>query len=270
MISTQFEDEVHAYQAFVKKNFHLLGSNYQLITEQYVINSGIIDMLAYNKEKECLAIIELKNIKVDSSVVSQVLRYYRELKNKYIDNYIISNPPEMIIISVDFDENFTITYNMPIHLYQMNIKNNNIIFNKVIPYVEDFNNNIYADKRTELKTSRNNMLFTISKKQKILANNIIKYLKLIFINNQLPLDKFNIINSNDHIDILYDKIVAKVTFPRAWFSDHIQLSIYNRLYKYYNFNIGTDNDPAVKKVQKLKTMTKFNINDIPRCFKRLV
>ena len=255
-----FEDEVHVYQTFVRNNFSLLGNNYRIIKEQYVINSGIIDILAYNTINKCLVIIELKNICIGNSVISQVMKYYKEIKNKYIENYDIINTPEIIIIAPEFDKRFIITNNLPIKLFIMNIDliYNYTIFSRFFPIIEDsINDNIINQ---ELKLNKKRSVI-ISNEQQLLVNKIIFILQKIFDN------KLKILKLDNHIDIIYEKIIMKINFPAAWFDEYVQISIYNRLKNYININLFYD--PAIKKISNLKTMIKINIIDIPNFLKNI-
>lgn len=252
-----FNDEIHEYQTFIRQNFNLLGNQYEIIKEQCIINSGIIDILAYNKERQCLAIIELKNIKIDSKVNIQVLKYYLELQNKYVFNYEILNPPEIFIIAPEFDSNFTVTSDMPpITLLQITLDNNNIICNRIIPKIKDINKNNIINQEIIIKNKKS---VNINLNQKILTKNIIKILKAIFIKKH-ALEEFKILESDDHIDILCPKIIAKIKYPRQWFADHIQLCLYK---KYFNINLNLNYDPNIKKIYQLKNMIKLDIINIP-------
>lgn len=255
-----FEDEIHVYQTFVRKNFSLLGNNYELIKEQYVIKSGIIDMLAYNKQNKCLTIIELKNICIDDSVLSQVIKYYKEIKNKYIDNYDIINTPEIIIIAPEFDKFFTITNDLPIKLFIMTIDpiHQYTIFSRFFPIIESMN--AFNIINQELKLNKKKSII-ISNNQQFLVNKIIYILKQYFD------DKLKILKLDNHIDIIYEKIIMKITFPTSWFDNYLQINIYNRLKNYININLFYD--PAIKKISTLKTVTKINIDDIPTFLKNI-
>lgn len=259
-----FEDEVHVYQTFVRNNFSLLGSNYKLIQEQYAIKSGIIDMLAYDMNKECLVIIELKNVKIkDTKVLSQVMRYYNELKDKYIENYIITNLPEIIIIAPDFANNFFIYNNMPIKLIQMYYDNmqKQVIYLRFFPHTEDFSYDIETDKKLILTKKQKTIL--ISKEQQLLIDKIINNIKNIY----KASESLKIINYDDHIDILNGKIIAKIIFSKGWFDNTVQLNIYKNYKQKFDATLFTY-DPAVYKAKFFKTLIKLTVIDVPSFLKR--
>lgn len=244
-----FDDEVHVYQTFVRNNFNLLGANYEIIKEQFVINSGIIDILAYNKIEQRLVIIELKNIITTNKVLAQAMKYYNEIKFSTINNYEINNTPEIIIIAPEFDKNFRLYNEVPTQLIQLDYDNKNkqIIYSRFFP-----NKPVEKQELTisEKKTTSINYV------QKQLANNIINQLKKLY-DNQLK-----VITYNDHIDILSKKMLLKITFSTDWFNNDLQLNVYNNLL--YNINKNSlIYDPAIKKISHLKTMLKLKVNNVP-------
>jgi len=250
-----FEDEVHVYQTFVRNNFNLLGNNYEIIKEQFVINSGIIDILAYNKEEHRLVVVELKNVLTTDKVLLQAMKYYTEIKYKTIDNYEIDNTPEIIIIAPEFDRNFILYNEIPTKLIQLDYDNKH---NQII-YLRFFPNSYINDQTLYIPKKKN---ITINYVQKLLANDIINKLKNIY-NDQLK-----IITYDDHIDILSKKMLAKITFLPNWFNNNLQLNIYNNFKGNINKHLLIY-DPAVKKVNCLKTMTKLIINDVPQFLKEI-
>lgn len=254
-----FEDEVHSYQAFIRDNFSLLGNNYIIIQEQYTIKSGIIDILAYNKLDECLVIIELKNVKIDIQVLSQVMKYYYELKDKYIEDYIISNPPEIIIIAPEFAANFFIYNNMPVKLLQIDYddKNNRIVYSRIFPHIEDFTEE-NIDKKIFLKKQKT---VIINQEQQQFIDKIIKCVQ------QFYAKKLKIIYNNNCVNILSNKIIAKIVIPNKWFDNTLQLVIYKNFVKSFIQNDFLY-DPVIHKVQMFKTMAKLTIIDIPSFIKK--
>ncbi|AEO93325.1 gp54 [Bacillus phage G] len=78
MMNSNFFDEVHDFQRFVRQNVKLLG-NYLIISEQlYMRNdeTGILDMLAVDNDSKVLTIIEIKNDITTDKNVWQPIRYY--------------------------------------------------------------------------------------------------------------------------------------------------------------------------------------------------
>ena len=252
-----FEDEVHIYQTFVRNNFNLLGNNYKIIKEQVIIQSGIIDILAYNEDKQRLVIVELKNIITTDKVLAQVMKYYNEIKNKNIHNYEINNSPEIIIIAPEFDKNFMLYNNVPTQLIQLDYDNinNQIIYTRFFP-----NKKLNTDKNLSIKNKKTTF---VNYEQKLLAKNIINRIKQIYKDKQLK-----IISYDDHIDILYKKILIKITFSNQWFNNEIQLNIYNNFIQNIN-NLALNYDPAIKKINYLKTMIKLQITNIPQFLKEV-
>ena len=250
-----FEDEIHVYQSFIRNNFDLLGKNYEIIKEQFVIQSGIIDILAYNKDYQRLAIIELKNIITTDQVLSQVMKYYNEMKNKYINNYIITDLPEIIIIAPEFDKKFNLyIQNIDIKLIQIDYDNinNHIIYTRFFP---NTNLNISNEKELFFKNKKN---IDINIEQKILINNIINKIKQIYKDKQLK-----IINCDDHIDILHKKMIVKIIYSTKWFDNTVQLNIYNNFIKPITKSM-IEYDPSIKKFNFLKRIIKLSINNIPQ------
>ena len=266
-----FDDEVHAYQTFVREHFYLLGDQYQIIQEQYPVKHGLIDILAYNSERECLTIIELKNITISSDVLTQVMKYFNELKFKYIDNYSINNTPEIIVISPEFDKNFYVYKDMPIKLIQMyyDTDQNNIIYKDFIPRIEEFNaefdstSNFDLHKFSPLKLPR---VVNKTLQQELIIKKIINQIKQLYTVEEDYTNSVNIIEVSNKIDIMFKKIIAKIIIPNKWFDDSLQLIIYKRFIK--PFDLTTFNyDPNIKKIQWMKTYVKLTISDVPQFLK---
>lgn len=245
-----FEDEVHVYQTFVRNNFSLLGANYEIIQEQFIINSGIIDILAYNKNEKRLVIIELKNVLTTDKVLLQAMKYYNEIKFSTINDYEINNTPEIIIIAPEFDKNFMLYNEVPTQLIQLDYDNKR---NQII-YLRFFPNKHIEEKELIISEKKN---INANYIQKQLANNIINQLKKLY-DNQLK-----IITYDDHIDILSKKMILKIVFPVGWFNNDLQLNVYNNFMYDINKNLLMY-DPAIKKINYLKTVIKLKVNNVPR------
>lgn len=82
----QFDDEIHAYQNFVKQNINILG-NIVLISEQLYIKNiktnktSFIDMLALDLKEKRLIILELKNTIARDGIIGQSIKYYDFILN---------------------------------------------------------------------------------------------------------------------------------------------------------------------------------------------
>lgn len=242
----RFADEVHSYQTFVKNNLHQI--NYELIEEQFKVNKGFIDILAYNRQAERLAIIELKNPKANIKAVSQGIRYYLQLKNVNLNGYELVSPPEVVIIAPNFESNITLPDTPVINLIRMNYDDDKDCV--YIEYIKPNTNvtNIETDDKPTIQ---------IPFEQRMLAKRIITHIQSLY---GKPLE---IIDDNLHINILDRKLVAKIIFNRDWFNNYITLNIYKRFIKPINKST-IQFDPAIMKYNFSKTMTKLIISDLPQ------
>ena len=250
----QFKDEVHDYQSFIVDNFKKIGKNYEIIQEQFAINNGIIDILAYNNKNKNFVIIELKNIKVNESIISQVDRYYQAVTNLKIDDYFIQHNPEIIVIAPEFKEDFSLSYKLPIKLLQIYKDNKKVICKKhKINYIKKV-----SIKRVQ--TVKKKKTIFISEKQKYITDNLIKLIKSFY------KEELSILDKNDHIDIIDKKIIIKIIFPKRWFVETITVNLYKNFIKPFTVN-NFISDPTIKTVTQLKNVIKLSIYDIPQFFK---
>lgn len=83
----KFNDEVHAYQKFVRENIKKLG-NLTIISEQLLIkdiDKGFIDVLALDVSNKQIVVLELKNSSAGDDIVGQSIKYYDFLKRAEVD-----------------------------------------------------------------------------------------------------------------------------------------------------------------------------------------
>jgi len=77
-LKTNFFNEVHDFQSFILNNIYLVG-RYEIVSQQTTISgneTGIVDILAIDKEKNQLTVIELKNTSTSDKSIWQPIRYF--------------------------------------------------------------------------------------------------------------------------------------------------------------------------------------------------
>lgn len=74
----KFNDEVHAYQSFVRKNIKSLGQ-LTIISEQLLIKDiekGFIDVLTLDTLSKQIVVLELKNVSAGDDIIGQSIKYF--------------------------------------------------------------------------------------------------------------------------------------------------------------------------------------------------
>ena len=193
-----FIDEVHDYQSFIKNNFYLLGSQYNIIQEQFHVKNSILDILAYNQLEERLVIIELKNPKASYKAIAQIVRYYQYLKDSQLDNYIISRVPECLLVAPAFSSKNQNILNTYLNNNKLLKKKNSLDFtlnNKKRTKSFVTNLNISSNNPSTYETSFNNSIFDLKSPQlkninisNILQNKVLVHLRPKSDYNKIKLD----------------------------------------------------------------------------------
>ena len=246
----KFTDEIHSFQSFVVSNFNLLG-NYKIIKEQFSIGKYRLDILAYNYDKQSLAIVELKNPDINCNVVGQCIDYYEILKDKLIDGYDILEEPEIIIIAPEISSRIIVPENICIRIIKMN-------YDEIHDYVNIENVKPYKQKNSVMKK-----VIHVEQEQYDIPDkykpNILK-----IINNVQKLydEKLEIIISGLKISILLNKIIIKIILSKKWFDDTFEINIYKNFIKQYD-RLSFQYDPNVIKINFYKTFVKLKVRGIP-------
>ena len=246
-----FFDEVHDYQQFIMNNFPLLGNQYEIVQEQFHVKNAFIDILAYNKQNECLTIIELKNPIAYTKAVSQIIKYYYYIKDMKLDTYNIINVPECFIIAPRFNSKIILPEIPIIHLFKMDQQ-----YSEFIDITNEYMHNSVLHSNIKKKPTA-----IVTNKDKLLIKQLIYHIQKFYDNKLVITEKDN------QTIIFYDKrIIIKITIPLGWFNDNIELVITDRFIKPYTYQ-QFRYDPAIRKIKEYKTMIKLLINDIPQFLK---
>lgn len=163
-------NEYDDYQDYVATNLKQFDDNLEIIQEQLRIEDSLLDILCYNKEEECLVIIELKNKIATTSVLGQAINYYHLVIESGIKEEIerqkgksIKDKPKVLILANKFDEDLinTIEYidGIDIKLYIFNndigkqeiVKDNykNIRYN--LQYIDKSKDKLFEKIRKEIE-----------------------------------------------------------------------------------------------------------------------
>ena len=244
-----FIDEVHDYQSFIKNNFYLLGSQYNIIQEQFHVKNSILDILAYNQLEERLVIIELKNPKAPYKAIAQIVRYYQYLKDSQLDNYIISRVPECLLVAPAFSSKIILPEFPIIRCFQMDYE-----YAEFKDITHQFKTESVINLDVKLKPSLH-----ISPSTKSLIFKIKKRLLNIY-NDQLVIAEQN--NQISFLSTQNKKIVAKIIIPYDWFTNYIDLVLYNRFIKPFD-RLTFMYDPSIYKYSFNKSMVRLKVIDIP-------
>lgn len=117
---------------FLVKNWHQteLGKNYlifeeegELVGQQYLTDTGNIDILAISKDKKELLVIELKKGRISDNVVGQIQRYMGYVQEELAEK---DQAVKGIIIALDDDlrirRALSVTKNIEFYRYQVSFK----------------------------------------------------------------------------------------------------------------------------------------------------
>lgn len=250
-MSILFIDEIHDYQFFVVSHFFLLGNSYSIIREQFPVKNAFIDILAYDKYQERLIIIELKTPQATNKAISQIVRYFNYLKDCQLDSYIISDIPECWIIAPTFKK--------------INLPERPIIklleFNSEYTSFNDVTYKFYQSSILFTNIKRSRSLLGITPEINLLVQRIITLICMRY-------NDIKMVEQNNKITILdkaTKRIIAKIIIPFNWFTNYIELLLFNIIKDKIIFDaIQMQYDPAIQKVLYYKNFTKLQIKDIPR------
>lgn len=248
----KFDDEVHDYQNFVKRNINVLG-NFILLSEQLYIKNiqnnkkSFIDMLALDLNTKRLVILELKNTTAQDGIIGQSIRYYDFISNSSdvlkellfkkqdeinFDIDQINYNPKVLLIVPDFNEqvlrSLLYVHNIEIDVIKFNAIQKSNYFEIVKEVYEpqecyeelDYEINGQAAKEWNYDEYLNCGHETT---KILLLKHFINFIKNLCLEKN---KKFNIYFYENKITIMVDKKVwGHIAMKRKLFDNSLELSI---------------------------------------------
>jgi len=128
---TEFALEKHLEDFLVKnwkqtelgKDYDIYEENGELIGQQYLSDTGPLDILAISKDKQTLLVVELKKGRASDKVVGQIQRYMGYVQDTLLEE---SQSVRGVIIALENDlrirRALSVTSNIDFYRYQINFK----------------------------------------------------------------------------------------------------------------------------------------------------
>ena len=105
------------------KNFDIFEVDGELVGQQYMSDTGPIDILAISKDKKTLLVVELKRGKVSDNVVGQIQRYMGYVKEELLEP---GQQVKGVIIGLDDDKRIqralSVANGIDFYKYEVNFK----------------------------------------------------------------------------------------------------------------------------------------------------
>ena len=110
-------------QTELGKDYDIYEENGELIGQQYLSDTGPLDILAISKDKQTLLVVELKKGRASDSVVGQIQRYMGYVQDTLLEE---SQSVRGVIIALENDlrirRALSVTSNIDFYRYQVNFK----------------------------------------------------------------------------------------------------------------------------------------------------
>ncbi len=110
-------------QTELGRDYDIYEEDGELIGQQYLSDTGPLDILAISKDKQTLLVIELKKGRASDSVVGQIQRYMGYVQDTLLDE---TQRVKGVIIALEDDirirRALSVTSNIEFYRYQINFK----------------------------------------------------------------------------------------------------------------------------------------------------
>jgi hypothetical protein len=242
----KFNDEVHAYQSFVRNNIKALG-NLIIVSEQLLvkdIDKSFIDILALDISEKRLVILELKNVIAGDAIIGQAIKYFDYLIRAEEDlklllskidldfsiNEINMNPKIMLVVpdfKVQIIRSLSYVNSIDIQIVKFNsIQYDNhyeIIKEVYIPGREYNEETIVEDNNYKIWNFEEYEKEGIDNKKIILAKKFINFI------DSLYEEKSELFFYKDKISLMKGKrLICHIRINKKWFDNSIEISTSNK------------------------------------------